>query len=131
MDNLLIDKTVSTPMIRFDAAEGSLEIIGESYPENVSRFYIPVLDWLKEYLHGGSDGFVMKFDVPFFNSSTSKIFLMIFDLLEEAVRNGERVAVRWMCERENEMAVECGEEFKEDLEVLPFSIETYEEGAVH
>lgn len=126
MEKLIIDKTISTPMIHFDAAAGILEINGESYPENVSKFYMPILDWLKEYINSGADGFVMKFNIPFFNSSTSKILLMIFDMLEAEVQKGKHISVRWICEQENEIAIECGEEFKEDLEVLPFEIETYE-----
>lgn len=126
MENLVIDKTVATPMIRFDAADGVLEIEGESYPENVAKFYTPVLDWIKEYLSSDADDIVVKFDIPFFNSSTSKILLMILDILEQGVANGKKLSVKWMCQQENEMAIECAEEFKEDLEELPFQIELYE-----
>lgn len=126
MENLTIEKTVSTPMIRFDAASGLLEVQGESYPENVSKFYTPVLDWIKEYLHSGTDGFTIRFDIPYFNSSTSKVLLMILDMLEQGVREGKSISAKWLCEKENEMAIECGGEFKEDLEQLPFDIELYE-----
>lgn len=126
MDNLLINKTTATPSIRFDAAAGILEIQGESYPENVAKFYTPIMDWIKEYLSSDADNVVVKFDIPFFNSSTSKILMMILDMLEEGVQNGKKISVKWMCQQENEMAIECGEEFKEDLEELPFDIEMYE-----
>ena len=126
MENLTIEKTVSTPLIHFDAAAGRLEIQGESYPENVAKFYTPVLDWIKEYLSSTYDDAVIRFDIPYFNSSTSKILLVIFDLLEQGVKNGKQLSVKWMCQEENEMAFECGEEFKEDLEGLTFEIEQYE-----
>ena len=126
MESLIIEKTVSTPMVNFDAAAGVLEIKGESYPENISKFYTPVLDFLKAYLGSDVRGFVMIFDIPYFNSSSSKILLMILDMLDKGVQDGKNIRVKWLCEQENEMAIECGEEFKEDLEQLPFEIEYYE-----
>ena len=46
MENLIIEQTKSTPYIFFCAATGKLRIEGESYPENVIKFYTPVLEWL-------------------------------------------------------------------------------------
>lgn len=126
MENLLIEKTVSTPMICFNADTGVLEIRGESYPENVAKFYTPVLEWMKEYLNAAEGSVVVRCDIPFFNSSTSKVLLMMLDMLEDSARIGKQVAVKWLCEQENEMAIECGNEFHEDLEYLPFDIELYE-----
>ncbi len=125
MQNLLVEKTNSTPLIRFDAATGFLEIKGESYPENVAKFYTPVLDWIKEYQSSGPGEIVLEFDISYFNSSTSKVLLMILDLLEQGVRNGKNSIVKWLCAGENETAIECGEEFREDLTLLPFEIELY------
>lgn len=127
MKNLIIDKTASTPSIRFNAETGVLEIKGESYPENVAKIYSPVLDWLKDYLASETKTFEIQFDIPFFNSSTSKVLLMILDMLEEGVGNGKAISAKWLCEQENELAIECGLEFKEDLEKLPFEIELYEQ----
>ena len=125
MQDLVVEKTISTPLVRFDAAAGILEIKGESYPENVAKFYSPILDWIKEYLNSCPQEIVMEFDIPYFNSSTSKVLLMILDLLEQGIRDGKKAKVKWLCEEENETAVECGEEFREDLDLLQFDIEPY------
>lgn len=126
MQNLIIEKTLSSPKICFDAATGALEIRGESYPENVAKFYTPVLDWITAFLQDLNHDCIMTMDVPYFNSSTSKIFLILFDMLEQSAQTGKDILVKWMCERENEMAIECGDEFKEDLDELPFEIVLYE-----
>lgn len=124
MNNLLIEKTQSTPYINFDSSECKLTISGESFPENAAKFYSPVLEWLKEYIDmiDSSIEVTMEYEIIYFNSSTSKIFMTIFDLLDRAVENGKKICVNWRCDEKNETAIECGEEFKEDLDVLPFNV---------
>ena len=83
MENLIIEQTKSTPYIFFCAATGKLRIEGESYPENVIKFYTPVLEWLHDYFMTNVKDMVLEFKIIYFNSSTSKVFLTIFDLLEQ------------------------------------------------
>jgi len=123
MQDLIIESTKSTPSIQFEADSGYLRIAGESYPENVAKFYAPVLDWLRSYLEQVTGETTMEFRVTYFNSSSSKLFMTIFDLLEQAVVKGKAISVRWVCDEDNDIAIECGEEFKEELSRLPFSIE--------
>lgn len=125
MENLFIEKTNSTPGINFEADSGLLNIKGESFPENVAKFYAPVLNWIREYLQYTKQEMKMEFDIVYFNSSTSKVFMTIFDLLEQEVAYGKKISVVWRCDQDNEIAVECGEEFKEDINLLPFNIEVY------
>jgi len=49
--------------------------------------------------------------------------MTVFDLLEQGVIEGRKISVKWICDKQNEFAIECGEEFKEDLNELPFSVE--------
>lgn len=125
MDNLIIEKTKSTPEINFNTVSGLLQIKGESFPENVVKFYAPIIDWLKNYISTETRDIVLEFEIVYFNSSTSKVFMTIFDLLDLAVGNGKSIKVKWLCDNENETAIECGEEFKEDIELLPFEIVVY------
>lgn len=122
MQNLVIEKTYSTPLINFESETGKLMISGESFPENASRFYTPVLQWIREYIKETLLKVEVIFEVSYFNSSTSKVFLNIFGILEDAAEEGKDITVNWRCNRQNESAIECGEEFKEDLEKLPFNI---------
>ncbi len=119
----MINKTYSTPQIDFNADTGELNISGESFPENASRFYTPVVQWIRDFVNG-TDVRKIRVDIEivYFNSSTSKVLLNIFDILEDAVEGGRDVTVNWRCSKDNESALECGEEFREDLESLPFNI---------
>lgn len=123
MQDLIIERTNSTPYIDFRGETGCLQIVGESYPENVSKFYAPVLDWVRAYLEQAVQPTTVEFRVTYFNSSSSKVFMIFFDLLEQGVINGQDISVKWFCDEDNDIAIECGEEFKEELTRLPFTIE--------
>ena len=107
METLIIEQTQSTPYIYFDRTTNVLIIKGESFPENSAKFYAPVLEWLREYLEGLKDEKVtMQFEIIYFNSSTSKVYMTIFDLLQEASEKGKDITVLWLCDKENETASE-------------------------
>lgn len=126
MKDLIIEKTYSTPYINFNSDKCKLMISGESFPENAPRFYTPIIQWVRDYIKEiEAQKVEVIFEVSYFNSSTSKVFLNIFGILEEAVEAGKDIAVDWRCDKENESSIECGEEFKEDLEKIPFSIVTF------
>ena len=123
MRELYIEKTKSTPEVRFDTQNNKLVIDGQSYPENAFKFYEPIFTWLEEYLQDARQGVVLEFYyyMPYINTSSSKCIMMLLEKLENAHKRGQAVSVRWYYDAENEMALECAEEFKEDL-TLPFQI---------
>jgi hypothetical protein len=120
MDNLKIDATKYTPEISFDCEKNLLEIKGESYPENIAEFYAPVFEWLEGYIEQLDDDaqVVVNMELIYFNSSSSKVLLDLFDLLEEAVNSGKHITVNWIYEKEDEDTLEFGEEFQEDFQSL-------------
>ncbi len=123
MEVLKIARTKSTPEILFDPASNKLRIEGQSYPENAFKFYEPVLQWLDQFLQQTKEPIFLEiyFNMPYINTSSAKCIMMFLGKLETAYQAGSRVLIRWYYERENEMARECAEEFKEDLTV-PFEI---------
>ena len=125
MDNLIIEKTASTPYVNFNYEARKLIISGESFPENAAKFYEPVMDWVKECLKNiGQEEMVVEFEIIYFNSSTSKIYMMFFSSLDQAVQGGKNIVINWIVAEDNETAIECGEEFMEDLEFVKFNIIT-------
>ncbi|RYD01236.1 hypothetical protein N752_31280 [Desulforamulus aquiferis] len=123
MESLIIQSTDSSPYINFDTSSNNFVIKGESFPENAAKFYSPVMEYIRNYLRVLCDEQVtFQFEIIYFNSSTSKAFLNLFELLDSAVKEGKRIIVNWRCHEQNESAIECGEEFMEDLESLPFNI---------
>lgn len=123
MDNLIIEATKYTPEIRFQADQHLLEIKGETYPENTAEFYAPVFAWLETYLSQLADQPVtVNLEINYFNSSSSKVLMDMFDKFEAAGKDGKQITLNWVYDRDNESALEYGEEFQEDLEVLQLNL---------
>ena len=123
MEKLHIEATKYTPEINLDAQKGFLSFSGKSYPENTFDFYQPTLEWINTYFTQGTQkSTVIEMDIIYFNSSSSKLFFDLFDILEEAHERGKEIMVRWLYDAENENALEAGEDFKEDFESLYFSL---------
>ncbi|MEO5349514.1 MAG: DUF1987 domain-containing protein [Magnetococcus sp. YQC-3] len=125
MENLQIESTKSSPRILFDAASHVLEMTGESFPEDAALFYMPIFKWLHLYLEGlGDEQVQVKVDINYFNSSSSKVLMDLFELLDEYVQKGKRIEVFWISHAENDTGIEFGEEFKECVAELPFHLVT-------
>jgi len=123
MENIKISATDRTPEIDFNFQENILRIKGESYPENVNEFYDEILGKLKSYLSELSD-IKVEFNIEFiyFNSSTAKVLMELFDLMEETAENGNNITVNWVYEEDDDHMEELGEEFGEDLEEANFNM---------
>lgn len=123
MENLIIEKTVYTPEVRFDFSSGVMELKGESYPENTGEFYKPVFDWVRSYL-GGTPAAVstLNMEIVYFNSSSSKALMNLFDMLDEAAAAGKKVIVNWIYDAADDNSLKYGMEFKEDLASLEFNL---------
>jgi len=123
MDALFIEQTKSTPKIVFDSPNNKLRIEGQSYPENAFKFYEPILVWLDKYLEQLDQEVMLEiyFHMPYINTSSSKCMMMLLDKLEDAQQFGKKVSICWYYDQDNEPALECAEEFKEDL-TIPFAI---------
>lgn len=126
MNEYVVEATKSTPRIRLNPTTNIHEISGESYPENSLSFYDPVFTWLKEYLAGAQGKAIkLSMDILYFNSSSSKVFMELFELLDSAAGSGASISVDWRYHEENEVALECGEDFMEEVESLSFNLVSY------
>jgi hypothetical protein len=121
MENLTLEETKSTPAIHFDAKSGILEITGESYPENSYEFYKPILKWITRFAAQHAGSIVLNCNLSYLNTGSTKSMMDVFDLLEDRFQQGVDVRVRWLCDSENDRAIETAEEFMEDV-TFPFTI---------
>lgn len=121
MDDLKIDGTQSTPAIFSNREARTLVMSGESYPDNSFTFFLPVMQWIKEYLAAGEQMLALQLHLLYLNTSSVKAMMDVFDMLEEAHGTGRSVSVTWYYNRQNERVAELGEEFKEDCS-FPFDI---------
>ena len=125
-DNIKIESTERSPSVECDWTNGTIEIIGESYPENVTEFYGPILSALEEYLNSEVNlNLTCIFELLYFNSSSAKVLMRIFDMFEETVSEKKhKINVKWRVDEEDDNMRELGEEFAEDIENIKFEIVT-------
>ena len=117
MQNLKLEATKYTPEIDLNV-NGTISLVGKSYPENTFEFYAPMMQWLEEYFKkNAAQTTVINMEIIYFNSSSSKLFFDFFDLLEENSSN-HKIEINWLYDEENESAEEAGEDFIEDFEDL-------------
>lgn len=121
MEDLELASTTSTPEVSFQAADGLLELHGESYPENSFDFYSPLLAWVREFLDTHTVAVRFKIGLTYMNTSSIKSMMDLLDLLEDAHAGGREVTVTWYYDEENDRALEMAEEFREEV-TLPFFV---------
>ena len=89
-------------------------IEGESYPENASKFFDPILVWVENFVKTGVP-VELNLRLQYFNSSSSKFILDLIDILDNHHEEGGKVKVNWHYADDDEDILESGEEFAEDL----------------
>lgn len=126
MNRLELSATASTPAVLADPELGLLELRGDSYPENSFQFFTPVLEWVQTYLGERQGSLRLELHLLYLNTSSVKVMMDLFDLLEGVHQDGRPVSVTWYYAPENSRIAELAEEFKEDC-TFPFDIVTTDE----
>ena len=114
MNDFSIPSSQSTPEVRSDWAAGQLFMAGDSYPENSFDMFQQVFEWIEGYLSEGGKPLSLELRLLYFNTSSVKAMMDVFDLLEAAHQDGAQVQVNWYYDPQNERVAELAEEFKED-----------------
>lgn len=116
MEKLTIEGTERSPGVEFDFDNGRFALTGESYPEDVTAFFGPVLEKLESHLAEAKDAEIrFDFELIYFNSSTAKVLMGLFETLDAAAEAGNKVTITWRYDAEDDNMQELGEEFAEDL----------------
>ncbi len=124
MNNLIIEPTSSTPAIRF-REDGRLLIEGRSLPENVMKFYTPLIEWASKTATQ-----VVKLDInlEYLNSASSKKLLELLKVFD-ANNNITTLIINWHYEMDDEDCLESGQIFEELLMKAQFRYHEYSDAA--
>lgn len=125
MNELVIEKTVKTPYINFDAQSGIFKIVGRSIPENPEEFYRKLFDWLNIYFKNPQNETLINVQLEYINSGSSKFILEFFQLIQDSKSKGFNCKINWYYEEDDEAVLELGKHYQAIIDV-PFKlIETY------
>lgn len=121
MSKLEVRPTATTPEIVFDDMTGLFLITGRSLPENSHEFFRPIHDWINQYVGVPLAITTLEFKLEYFNTSSTAHFLKLLKKLEDAVKHGSSVMVKWYYEPEDDDMREAGEDFQ-TLTSIPIEI---------
>ena len=118
MEKLIYEPTANSPRIVLDPENRNFEFSGESRPENVRKFYLPILEWLEAYTAEQDKlrddertfGLLCQFNFEYFNSTSAKYILDIFKSLNAISALGIGLEIKWLYEEDDEDMLEVGQE---------------------
>lgn len=129
MKFLKIESTKLTPGIVLDANNNVFEFFGFSLPENAIDFYQPVFDWLKGYQdelekNKNFPEINVIFKLVYFNSSSLRQIVDIFNALGEFYKMGVPLNISWQYDSEDPAMAESGKELG-DITKVPVNLVAY------
>lgn len=119
MRSIRIEQTEITPKVILNKAKEELLIQGKCLPEDVKKFFTPIIEWFDAYLEAPNHETVIVLDFDYFNTASSKMLLIILSKLRDLQKKGKRVQVVWKYPQYDQELEEAGEEFS-DLLNIPF-----------
>ena len=119
---LYINPTDETPQVILDPENNRFEFVGNSYPENSTKFYSPILNWMKEYIDSSpKQDLSVDFNFDYFNTSSAKYILEILRLIQDHQDKGNTCLIRWYYFQDDTDMLEAGEDYQMTITV-PFEI---------
>jgi hypothetical protein len=83
------------PTVNFNASTGKFLLAGSSYLEDTTKFYEPILIWLKEFTIDTKKKIDLEIRLNYFNTSSSRSILDIFYIIKNFQNNGGKVKIDW------------------------------------
>ena len=114
--------TESTPYVLIDEDAGYIRFKGECYAENTIEFFKKTTDWLTGYLATDFKPLIFDIELEYFNSSSSKLLYNMLKSMDARAQHGKDVTINWYVAEGNDIILESGEDFKDELKGLNFNI---------
>ena len=118
------EKTNSTPYVLIDEEKSYMKMDGQCFHENVVLLFREINEWLDVYLKTDFGLFTFDSDIEYLNSSTLKLLNILLLKLDKHSSDKNKIIVNWITIEDDEMMIECGEDFQEDMENLEFNLIT-------
>lgn len=136
MESVRIEATENNPLVILDVEKNHIEFEGDSRPEDVRKFYLPILNWLDNYhqliaqkvTENDQNIYVScSFRFEYFNSSSAKYIMDIIDKLGNInnIKNTIKLTINWYYDEMDDDMLDAGQEL-EDIVGIKFNYVTIE-----
>ncbi len=127
MENVHIQGDDKRPTVILDKDKGLIQLEGRSLIEDSEKFYLPIVEWIVEYIKDPKPDTVVNFKLEYFNTSCSKWLITITKQLKKLYEKAPNTTINWFYEDED--VLEYGEVIRElvDVPMNMIPIETDED----
>ncbi len=119
MKNQIIKPSSKSPAVILDSDKGFIELEGRSLMEDSERFFMPIVEWIMDYIEAPKDKTTINFKFEYFNTSCSKWLITITKELKKLYENNNNCEINWYYEDED--VLEYGEVIR-DLVDIPINM---------
>ncbi len=119
MEKKIIEPTDKSPGVILDPEQGLIEFEGRSLIEDSEKFFMPIVDWIIEYIKNPAQKTTINFKFEYFNTSCSKWLITITKQLKKLFENSADAEINWYYEDED--VLEYGEVIR-DLVDIPINM---------
>jgi SiaC family regulatory phosphoprotein len=119
-EKLYIEKTMKSPEVLFDRANGIINLTGNAILEDTIPFFEPLLQWVDNYVLEPKDTDV-NIDLEYFNTSAAKIFVSMFRALAKVEQANRKLNINWIYCEDDEIIRDSGMDFSK-LSRLKFNM---------
>jgi UDP-glucose 6-dehydrogenase len=119
-----VDETPISPEVVLDKNRSRFEFYGKCFPEDANEFFSPIIDWFREYVIAPNRETNVIFKLDYFNTSSSKKFIDILNILKEIHKQKKVIVIHWYYRTGDDDMFETGETFSEIVS-LPFKFTPY------
>ena len=116
----IIEETEDSPAVLMDLDTKQLIIEGASFPEDAVETYKPILEWLA-FNKDKIDKLECIFDYTILSSASNKMVFEMLVKLEEFVKEGKDINIKWYYASYDEDMLDEGRGFKDNLKI-PFEL---------
>jgi hypothetical protein len=121
MQDIYLAPERDKPEVDFKFSQHHLKLSGESFPENALAFYGPITSALMGYLADTRDQQIrVDIELRYFNSSSTKILLNLFRMLDQASSNHNVVHLNWYHDPDDDTVLDFGNDVAQDFITLKY-----------
>ena len=118
IENLELTAATDTPLISFNAQNGKFLVSGMSRPEDVTKIYNPVIDWINNYAQNPAPETTVDFKYAYFNTASARKIYEVLAAFDEINSSGKsKVIINWHYDEPDIDMKMAGEEYDELLEL--------------
>lgn len=123
MELFTIKGTKKTPEVTLNP-NGDIRLSGRSIPEDASKFFEDVINWVIEYCKSPRETTTVNIELEYFNSGSAKYVMQMLRELSEVMSENKKLIVNWHYEEGDDDILERGEYYSTILNIDINFIET-------